>query len=100
LFPDLVAPGVNVQTADVSLAGVPQYQSFSGTSYAAPHLAGAAALLYAAAPGLTVGALEEALRASAKDVGPPGPDDASGYGLVDVCAAYAAVKGLQGCNGH
>jgi subtilisin family serine protease len=100
LFPDLVAPGVNVQTADVSLAGVPQYQFFSGTSYAAPHLAGAAALLYAAAPGLTVGALEEALRASAKDVGPPGPDDASGYGLVDVCAAYAAVKGLQGCNGH
>jgi subtilisin family serine protease/cytochrome oxidase Cu insertion factor (SCO1/SenC/PrrC family) len=90
-FPDLVAPGVNVRTAAISLAGVPQYQFVSGTSFAAPHIAGAAALLRGAFPDATVDELEAALRTTAHDLGTAGPDEDYGYGLVDVAAAYAAL---------
>jgi subtilisin family serine protease len=48
LKPDLVAPGVAVRTA----ARPDGYQLFSGTSAASPHIAGAVALLWSAAPGL------------------------------------------------
>lgn len=93
VFPDVVGPGVGVRTADLSLGGVPQYAIVSGTSYAAPHVAGAAALLMGGLPHPTVAAVEEALRASALDLGPAGPDGAYGHGLVDVYGAYFAAIG-------
>ncbi|MFC8616013.1 S8 family serine peptidase [Micromonospora purpureochromogenes] len=46
--PNISAPGVNVRS---SVPGS-LYASFNGTSMAAPHLAGAVALLWSAAPGL------------------------------------------------
>jgi bacillopeptidase F len=91
IFPDLVAPGVNVETASISLGGVDQYTTVSGTSFAAPHVAGAAALLRGAFPGAAVADIEQALRATALDLGPPGADDDYGYGLVDAHAAWAAM---------
>ena len=48
LKPNISAPGVNVRS---SIPGG-GYASFNGTSMAAPHLAGAIALLWSAAPGL------------------------------------------------
>lgn len=91
IFPDIVAPGVNVQTASISLAGVPQYTWVSGTSFSAPHVAGVAALLAGAVPDATVGEIEAALRSTAHDLGPSGADDDYGQGLVDASAAYAAL---------
>jgi bacillopeptidase F len=91
IFPDLVAPGVNVETTAISLAGVPQYQFVSGTSFAAPHVAGSAALLAGAFPNATIDELEAALRSTAHDLGTPGPDDDYGYGLLDAAAAYASL---------
>ena len=44
--PNISAPGVNVRSSVPGNA----YASFSGTSMAAPHLAGAIALLWSAAP--------------------------------------------------
>ncbi len=83
-FPDVVAPGVNVRSSD--LFG--QYSSASGTSMAAPQVAGALALLLSAYPHLAVDTQAAALRQSALELGDPGPDDVFGYGLVDAQAAY------------
>ena len=90
LFPEIVAPGVNIRTADLTAGGIfpDSYVSVSGTSVAAPHVAGAMALLLSADPGLTVAELEAALAQSAADLGDPGGDNAYGNGLLDVAAAY------------
>jgi subtilisin family serine protease len=92
LFPQLVAPGVNVRTTDLSFAGTPQYATVSGTSYAAPQLAGVAALLRSTNHSLTPAQIEDALRASARDLGEAGPDDGFGHGLVDAAAALHTLE--------
>ncbi|WP_457206237.1 S8 family serine peptidase [Nocardioides sp. P5_C9_2] len=84
-FPDLVAPGVGVVTDD--RFGL--QQTVSGTSIAAPHAAGALALLLAGAPGLTPDQQWSALTGTAVDLGVPGPDDVYGHGRLDVAAARA-----------
>lgn len=84
-FPELVAPGVDVRTADLSGA----YATPTGTSIAAPHAAGALALLLDALPGLSPDRQAEALEAGAVDLGPAGPDDTFGWGRLDVAASYA-----------
>lgn len=93
-YPELVAPGVAVRSADLSFGGIANYVDVSGTSYAAPHLAGVMALLIQARPGATVADLEAALLQSARDLGPAGPDHAYGYGLADAAAALDALAGL------
>ena len=53
-----------------------------GTSSAAPHVAGLAALLYS--QGITrPAAIEDALKHFAKDIGPAGRDNEYGSGLID-----------------
>jgi subtilisin family serine protease len=80
-------------------AGDDGWARFSGTSAAAPQIAGAAAVLLSAKPGLTPAQVEQALCAKARDVtrgtsslmfhvsAGPGQDSATGFGLVDVSAA-------------
>jgi serine protease len=61
-----------------------------GTSMAAPHVAGVAALLYS--QGITnPAAIESALKHFARDLGPPGMDPEYGAGLID---ARATLRGL------
>ncbi len=89
LYPEIVAPGVAVRTAD--LYGT--YQTATGTSFAAPHVAGALALLLSAFPDLTIAQQENALLRSAVDLGPVGPDNTYGEGRLDVLAAYNSLLG-------
>lgn len=93
IFPEIVAPGVNIKTTDRTLGGTfpDSYISVSGTSFAAPHVSGAMALLLSANPDLAVAELENALISSATDLGNPGPDNDFGNGLLDVAASYNAV---------
>ena len=83
-FPDLVAPGVNILTSDL-WAG---YTNQTGTSLAAPHVAGGLAVLLSAYPDLNASDQENALVNSAADLGIAGPDDVYGYGRLDLLAAF------------
>jgi subtilisin family serine protease len=86
-FPDLVAPGVSIRTSD--LFGL--YTQQTGTSLAAPHVAGALALLLDAYPNLGADAQEAALETGAVDLGVAGPDDTFGHGRLDILAAYESI---------
>ncbi|MEJ2691916.1 MAG: S8 family serine peptidase, partial [Candidatus Thiodiazotropha sp.] len=85
VFPKLVAPGSLVYVADRLPIG---YNVVSGTSFSAPHVSGAIALLKSAYPMATVSQIETALYDSATDLGTTGGDDLYGYGLINVAAAY------------
>jgi subtilisin family serine protease len=97
-FPNLVAPGVvnNITPPKEGgiLSSVPEgglygdYWYLEGTSMAAPHASGTAALLAGAMPSLTPAQIEEALEESAMPLGSPLPNNTYGYGLLDAEAAY------------
>lgn len=68
-------------------------QSFdNGTSAATPVAAGVAALLMSAFPNLSPQDLKKALIESAIDIGKPGFDFDTGYGVINAGAAYAMLK--------
>jgi subtilisin family serine protease len=76
---DIAAPGVNVWTA-ASISGA---RPKSGTSFAAPFVSAAAAVLLAQRPDLTPVQMAEALSQLAQDIGSPGKDRIFGWGLLD-----------------
>jgi subtilase family protein len=53
----------------------------------APHVTGGAALLWSAVPGLTNCNVRALIRQTAADIGAPGRDEASGFGILDVRSA-------------
>ena len=72
----------------------PGFLPFFGTSAAAPHLAGVAALVKAANPALTNTQIRNILTSTTLDNMEPGIDRDSGYGIVSAPAAVAAAKAL------
>ncbi|MEE1772250.1 S8 family serine peptidase [Streptomyces sp. JV185] len=90
LKPDLVAPGVEIRsTVPKSLYGPGQYR-MSGTSMAAPHVAGAAALLRQLHPGRTPAEIKAELIGTAKPLSGTGATT-RGAGRLDVAAAASAT---------
>ncbi|MDW7773935.1 MAG: S8 family serine peptidase [Desulfobulbaceae bacterium] len=90
VYPEVVAPGTNIRTADLTYSGTypDSYVSVAGTSFSAPHISGAVALLRGSFPDASAAAIETALQDSALDLGETGPDNVYGYGLLDTLAAY------------
>jgi serine protease len=71
------------------------YWFFQGTSMAAPHVSGVAALL--ASHGVTTpDQIRKAIESTARDLGPTGWDPEYGWGMVD---AYAALTYQASTNG-
>jgi len=71
------------------------YAVKSGTSMAAPHVAGVAALLWSLAPDAHAIDIRRAIELSAQDLGPKGFDPANGNGMVDAPAAAKFLTGSQ-----
>lgn len=82
--PEVCAPGVSVRSSTPNGT----YQSFNGTSMAAPHVAGAVVLLREAFPYLSGIQIKLALYNSAIDLGAVGEDNNYGKGIISLEAAY------------
>ena len=116
-WPDISAPGENITSScrlylaicstgldprnGPGLLDIGTFNTISGTSMAAPHIAGIVAQLFQAKPSATPADIERALKVSAYKYtdgagyqsGPLGTTSYDkGYGLVDVVAASDAVR--------
>jgi len=100
--PDVSAPGVSILSSVPPRVGT--WASFSGTSMAAPHVAGAAALLRQRHPTWTVAQIKSALELTAKPVlnslQKEVPSTREGGGLIQLPAAndpliFAAPSGIS-----
>ncbi|MEH7885241.1 S8 family peptidase [Bacillus sp. JJ1609] len=85
---DIAAPGVYIPSTYFNK----QYASLSGTSMAAPHVAGLAALIKSANPELTNTQVINIIKNSAIDLGEKGKDIDFGNGLIDVNSALQQAK--------
>jgi subtilisin family serine protease len=79
----VTAPGVGI------LSTVPgnSYEKMSGTSMAAPFVAGVAALVWSAHPDWTAQEVMDRIESTADDKGAPGVDAMFGHGEVNLLAA-------------
>ena len=84
----LVAPGSNVYTTTINST----YKEVNGTSFAAPQVAGTAALIWSVNPALTNNEVKEILLESAFDLGENGKDKQYGYGLLNTQKAVELAK--------
>ncbi|MDX6466826.1 MAG: hypothetical protein QOI27_1866 [Gaiellaceae bacterium] len=88
---DVAAPGVGLVAAVPPAFDPSGYAaSLDGTSFSAALVSAAAAWVWTVRPTLDAGQLFELLRGTARDVGSPGFDSASGFGIVNIPAALAA----------
>ncbi len=84
---DLAAPGVEIYSTWPWLDG---YFTKSGTSMAAPHVSGLAALVWSRWPDWANVAVGEQIIGTAVDVANPGWDPLTGWGRIDAAAALEA----------
>ena len=82
----VIAPGVDIYST------VPggSYTLMSGTSMAAPHVSGVAALILAVNPGLTASQVRAQIEQTATHLGSPGFNPQFGWGLVNAAAVIGA----------
>ncbi|HPC11827.1 MAG TPA: S8 family serine peptidase, partial [candidate division Zixibacteria bacterium] len=77
--PELVAPGVSIRSSYKDGG----YKVLTGTSMAAPFVAGLVALVRQYNPNVSAADIKSAFIAAARDLGPLGEDNSYGYGIVD-----------------
>lgn len=89
IVPDLVAPGVEVVSAQPGGG----YQSMSGSSMATPHIAGLAALLMEAEPNATIDDIEKAILSGCQ-LPSTMTQDRANRGLTDAVRALQVLQAL------
>jgi bacillopeptidase F len=89
IYPHILAPAVDIRTSDITFGGLfpDNYAVVDGTSFAAPHVTGAMALIKSGYPWLQNDELQQVLTLSAQDIETPGPDNTAGHGVLDLAAA-------------
>lgn len=95
---DVAAPGgdgsysvISTLNSGTNAPGSDNYAGYQGTSMATPHVAGVAALMFAAKPTLTPDQVESMLKSSARAF--PATCSGCGTGIVDATAAVNAAIG-------
>ncbi|MEN3586398.1 S8 family serine peptidase [Streptomyces sp. ZYX-F-203] len=78
--------------------GSDTYAAYQGTSMAAPHIAGLAALMYEATPSITPAQVESTIKSNARTL-PGSCSGGCGYGLADAAATLGADSGGSGSTG-
>jgi hypothetical protein len=86
---DLVARGANLTAPTATQMCLTGYGFANSSSFGAPAVAAAAAIVKQTRPGITSAQLFAALRSSARDLSLPGRDDETGFGMLDVPNALA-----------
>lgn len=98
-FVDLAAPGAQIPVATVDPAtGATGWAPEDGTSFATPLVSAAAAWIWTVRPTLDAGQVAQILRSTATDIGAPGRDPSSGYGLLSLPAALSAPAPVRDPN--
>ena len=85
----VVAPGVDIYSTLPVAVG--SYGLLSGTSMAAPHVAGVAALILSLSPGLSPTQVRSQIERTATHLGSSSFDPQFGWGLVNAAAALGAL---------
>jgi len=83
----LAAPGAAVYVDPAYTSGTPKYLWNYGTSFAAPLVSGAAALVWQKYPYFSNDLVRQTLLGTATDLGPAGVDSTFGYGLLNIAKA-------------
>lgn len=91
----LAAPGTVVVTGNDDAPDAPEYWRWSGTSFSAPIVSGAAALVWEAFPYFDNDLVRQTLLGTATDLGAPGVDAVFGNGAVDIAAAVRGPSRLD-----
>jgi subtilisin family serine protease len=92
---NVVAPGVNIRSTvpnyvtTLNPTGA-SYINMNGTSMAAPHVTGLAALILSVSPSLSPLRVRQIIEETAVDLGPAGRDDTFGHGIIS-CQKSLAV---------
>jgi subtilisin family serine protease len=97
VFVDLAAPalGLGVVASSELSPDAETTRTPVGTSFAAPLVTGAAALVWSKHPTWTAGQVSDALRRSARPLGRGRPNPAAGWGRLDVARALQARPSLD-----
>ncbi|HET8536167.1 MAG TPA: S8 family serine peptidase, partial [Solirubrobacteraceae bacterium] len=88
---DLLSPANGIVAATTTSVCQSGYALVTGTSFAAPALAGAAAMVQTLRPELKAQQVTDLLRQNATDVGIPGWDQDAGFGMLSVADAVTAA---------
>lgn len=92
---DVTAPGVDIISTKGANSCTTNYCINKGTSFAAPHVAGLAALMLANNPSLSPEQIRQLIRSGSVDLGASGRDDNFGYGRINAYNSVYKVASQQ-----